>query len=311
MSKRSNNEVVSTDNEDEVKARAELKVATTAASTASPDEEITGLGPSPAPLHLTSNGPTNTPKPQYHTSLQPHEEPLILTYFAIQGLGEVPKLLLAEAGMPYQCIAVMGGEDQSLALEWRTRSPNGLLPTLSGWGIPRSNPLSQSGTILRFLARKLGMTGVTKDGKDGAYDVAEARADILYETAKDLGSGKKAIAVIDPVKDYAVAKGPFATGRRIEAMLEGMPDPKDGGAVLNYGQIQLFQVLTGCEAWRKDSVKDNLGEVLDSFRVDMGNRSGLKEYLGSTARFPLTKGEVGGDGYVYATGPLKRGDVKY
>ena len=63
---------------------------------------------------------------------RPAKKNIILTYFSIQGLGEVPRLILAEAGMPYESICAIGGEDQSVAMEWQTRSPNGLLPMLSG-----------------------------------------------------------------------------------------------------------------------------------------------------------------------------------
>jgi len=290
-------------NDAELKAEAEIDAATKAAAAASQDDEVSGIGASDAVLHLKSNP---SPKAQYITDIdESSEKPLLLTYFTIQGLGEVPKLILAEAGMPYDYIGVTGVE--SLDMEWRSRSPNGLLPILSGAGIPRSSPISQSGAIIRFLAKRLGM--------DGSGDVvASSRADVLYETAKDLGGSdqKKAIACINPEKHYSVAKGPFATCKRIEKMLMDMADPKDEGAALNYGQIQLFHVLLQCEGRRKGCVKVNLGDALDDFRINMENRVGLKEYLNSTARFPFTKGELGErGGYVFSTGPLKRCDIKY
>jgi len=283
------------DEEAERVAEAEIAACIAAASAAAPNSEISGLGPSEAAVHHRSDPPA---KPQYSTALADSEKPLLLLYFTIQGLGEGIRLLLAEAGMPHECIGVVGGEDQALACEWRARSPNGLLPMLSGAGITRAKPLSQSGSILRFLAGRLGMGGVW--------------ADILYETAKDLGGFKKEMAAAGADRDCSVAKGPFATGKRIERMLADMPDPADAGAALNYGQIQLFNVLLGCEDRRKGCVGENLGSVLDTFRTAMENRSGLKEYLQSTARYPLTLNELGEDGgYVYSTGPLNRGDIKY
>ncbi|MGK3756837.1 MAG: hypothetical protein ACI8RD_009151 [Bacillariaceae sp.] len=291
----------------ESKAEAEIARAIKFAASVSQDGKISGLGASDAVLHITFNP---TPKTQYKTKYidesSTGEKSLILTYFAIQGLGEVPRLILAESGMPYESIGAMGGEDQSVAMEWRTRSPNGLLPMLSGAGIPRSSPISQSGAVIRFLAKRLGM-----DGEDNI--LISSRADVLYETAKDLGGSdsKIAIASIDTEKDYSVSKGPFSTGKRIEKMLIDMADPKDESVVLNYGQIQLFHVLLSCEARRQGCVKDNLGDVLDDFRINMENRTGLKEYLNSTARFPFTKGELGEDGgYSYSTGPLTRGEIK-
>jgi len=288
----------------ELEAETEIIAAIEAAASASQEGEVSGLGVSDGVLHLKFNP---SPKIQYNTDVdESSEEPLLLTYFAIQGRGEVPKLILAETGMPYDFIGVIGSEDQSLAMEWRSRSPNGLLPILSGAGIPRSSPISQSGAIIRFLAKRLGV--------DGGDVIASIRADVLYETAKDLGGpeNKKAIASIDPEKEYSVAKGAFATGNRVVKMLIDMPNPKDESVALNYGQIQLFHVLLHCEGRRKGCVRENLGDVLDDFRINMQNRPGLKEYLNSTARFPFTNGELGEEdgGYVFSTGPLKRSDIK-
>jgi len=287
---------------EEIKAEAEIAAAIKASNSRPKDEAISGLGPSNAVLHLTS---TATPKPQYKTTLNADEKPLLFTYFAIQGLGEVPRLMLAEAQMPHEHIAVIGAEDQALALEWRARSPNGLLPTLSGMGIGRSEPLSQSTAIIHFLGKRLGMNG------DGS-DVGSARVNVLYETAKDLNGKKDDIIAVDATKDYSVAKGAFALGKRIEKMLSIMNDPKDEDAAMNFGQIQLFQYLMGMEARRPGCVKENLGDTLDEFRVNMGERNGLKQYLASTARFPYTHGDLGQDGgYTYAAGTLTRGDIKY
>mmetsp|Transcript_41319 Transcript_41319/g.42074 ORF Transcript_41319/g.42074 Transcript_41319/m.42074 type:complete len:226 (-) Transcript_41319:148-825(-) len=219
--------------------------------------------------------------------------------------------MLAETGMAYEFIGVIGSEEQAQAMEWRTRSPNGLLPLLSGLGIPCAFPISQSGAIIRFLAKRLGMDGGNNDDV-----LASSRADVLYETAKDLGSSDKKEVIASTLKteeekEYSVAKGAFATGKRIETMLRDMPDPKDETVVLNYGQVQLFQVLLQCEGRRTGCVRENLGSVLDTFRIKMENRSGLKEYLNSTARLPFTKGDLGQEGgYVYATGPLKRSAIK-
>lgn len=293
MSKQSTPEIAK--EADERIAEADIAACIAAASAATPSSEISGLGPSEATLHLRSSPAS---KPQYPAAVSPSEKPLLLTYFVIQGLGEAVRLLLAETGTSYSHIGVVGGEDQARACNWRARSPNGLLPLISGAGIPRARPLCQSGAILRYLAGRLGMGG--------------ARADVLFETAVDLGGHKKVIAAPWSVRDCSVAKGPFATGERIEKMLVDMPDPADAGAVLNFGQIQLFQELSVCEARRKGCVGENLGSVLDTFRTKMENRDGLKEYLQSTARFPFTKGELGEEGgYVYTTGPLKREDIKY
>lgn len=291
--------------ESELKAETEIEAAIRAAIAAPADDEIEGLGPSDAPLYRKLNP---TPKSQYNTTLEKAEKPILLTYFSIRGMGEVPRLILAEANMPYETLVMVGGEDQSVAMEWRSHSPNGLLPLLSGAGIPRSCPISQSSTIIRFLAKRLGMDG----NGDGGDAMAALRVDNLYETSKDLGGSDNiaTIASVDPNKDYNAFKGPFATGRSIEKMLVEMPDPKDPESILNYGQLHLFYTLLRCEARRGGCVKENLGDVLDAFRVHMENRAGLKEYLASSGCFPFTMGELGqSGGYAYSTGPRKRGDI--
>lgn len=293
---------------DETKAEAEVATAIRISKAAAPDDMISGLGPSKGIVHLTSR--PAAPKSQYQQVVNDEAssgtKPLLLTYFLLQGLGEVIRLILAETQTPYECIAVVGGEDQSVAMQWRRRSPNGLLPILSGWGVPRSQPLSQSRSIIKFLSKKLGLDGGSEDM------VAQARVEILFETAKDLSDKKGEICDVDPVKDYSVAKAAFSLGKRIEVMLENMPSPKDETTILNYGQIQLFHVLDTCEARRVGCVKENLGDTLATFYSDMANRSGLKEYLQSAACVPLTHGELGQDGgYNFASGPLRRRDIKF
>lgn len=255
-------------------------------------------------IYLSSR--PEAPKPQYKRCQNDKEvKPLVLTYFAIQALGEVIKLILAETQTPYDCVSMIGGEEQSDAMEWRSLSPNGLLAMISGWGVPRSEPLSQSRVIIEFLAKKLGM--------DGGSDILENRkVEILFETAKDLGDKRDEISASNATKDDTVAKGAYALGKRIEKMLEKMPSPKDETSVLNYGQLQLFHVLHLCEARRKGCVEENLGKTLAAFHDEMVSRNGLKQYLQSTARFPWTCGDMGKDGgYQYAAGPLRRGDIKY
>eukprot|EP00591_Stephanopyxis_turris_P001503 CAMPEP_0195511060 /NCGR_PEP_ID=MMETSP0794_2-20130614/3516_1 /TAXON_ID=515487 /ORGANISM="Stephanopyxis turris, Strain CCMP 815" /LENGTH=296 /DNA_ID=CAMNT_0040638603 /DNA_START=11 /DNA_END=901 /DNA_ORIENTATION=+ len=294
------------ENDDELKAEQEIKTAIETAKDCSPSDLVDGLGASSAVLHLQFR-PSQPKKELYDTTLHPNEKPLLLTYFAIKGLGEVPKLMLAECGAHYDQIAPIGGEDQSIAMEWRARSPNGLLPIISGAGIPRAAPIAQSGAIIRFLAERFGMEGKTS--------MEKVMADVLYETAKDISNKKDSICAIDPEKDLTKAKEPFALASRVEKMLSEayMPDPKDETVPLNFGQIQLFHVLMNCEDRRTGCVKENLGDKLEEFRVAMEKRSRISAYLKSNACFPNTKGELGieGGGYTYVSGPLKRGDIKF
>ncbi|KAH8062450.1 glutathione transferase [Aureococcus anophagefferens] len=174
--------------EDEALARSRA-----AAAAADPEQEICLGGNGPLVFDVPGSKPSD----------------LILTYFAIKGLGEVPRLLLAEADVAYISVAVQGGEAPDVVGDWRAKSPNGLLPIATGLGVPRSSPISQSSSIIRFLARHFKLDG----GDDEAIKV---RADVLFETAKDLGA--KASEVVEATgagdaetaaaKEAAVAKGP-------------------------------------------------------------------------------------------------------
>jgi len=287
----------SENNADEKFADKEISFAMQASKDADLEEPILGLGPSKGPIYVQVRPRGGIP-PQYIYCLKENEETPIFTYFAIKGLGEVQRMMFAEANVPYDHIICVGGEDQSMVAEWRTRSPNGLLPTLSGMGIPRSSPISQSGAIIRFLARRLGMNGFDERGS--------VDADWLYETAKDMGSHARLVASTKEgdEKDMA-AKKPFSTADRVAKLLATMPDPKKDDTAMNYGQIQLFKFLQGCEGRRQGCVKENLGEDLDNFRIAMESRPRLKAYIASPLCMPFTLNEISEEaegGYSYADG---------
>jgi len=283
---------------DEAVAEAELSAAIAAAQAAPADEPIKGLGSGMAPIYFKVPGITPAPW-GYKKQPQPDEKPLVFAYLAIRGLGEVPRLMLAEAGAAYEHIAATMGEDQAVSLEWRKRSPNGLMPMMSGLGVPRSAPMSQSSAIIRFLARKYGMCGA--DGLE------EARVDTLFETAKDFSNNKQLVTDEKEI-DPSQAKLPAALAKRIESMLQDMGSAADDSAGLNYGQIQLFHTLNICEE-TKPGCLAKLSPALDSFQKAMTARPRIAAYLASPMRFPKTCNEVGIDGgYSYAGAPLVRSD---
>lgn len=275
--------------EDEVLAEAEIAAALEAAAKAPADEEISGLGSGTAMVVFEIPGE----KVKQYRSVAPKrgEKPLIFLYLCIRGLGETPRLMLAECGAAYTHLASPMGEEQAVSCEWRNRSPNGLTPVLSGLGVPRAKPLSQSSTIIRFLGKKMGMAGETE--LEGYY------ADVLFETAKDL-KGKKLEIIGDTEEETNGAKGPASTAQKIALMLESMPDPKDEGAALNFGQIELLNLLLECEESKAGCVAA-LSPALESFRAAAAQRPRIAKYLASPLRFPAIV-----PGYKYAAGPVKR-----
>jgi len=272
--------------DEEEKAEAELAAAITAAKEAPADEDISGLGGKDGHAVLHFEIKPSTAPAQYANQKLPSEKPLVFFYLAIRGLGETPRLLLAEAGVEYTHLASPMNEPQSLSLEWRERSPNGLTPTISGFGIPRSAPVAQSSTIVRFLGRRLGM-----EGEDWL------RADTLFFTAKDM-AGKKSQVLEGSGEDGA--KDASALARRCLAMLADMPDPADDGSAINYGQMQLFNFLSGCDESKPGCVASLLPE-LDAFTKAMAARPRIADYLASNMRFPNVN-----ESYQYVGGPLSR-----
>ena len=166
--------------DDEQRAELEIETAILLSDKASAGEEITGLMGPKEPLFFEIR--PQGEKPDQYTSKEPldQEDPLLFTYFGIKGLGEQIRLLLAEAGADYDSVLVFGSLDQENAMQWRKRSANGLLPMISGWGIPRTTPIAQSGAVIRFLARKLGMYGTSV--------LEEAIIDCLYDVLSTIKS---------------------------------------------------------------------------------------------------------------------------
>lgn len=283
--------------DDEETADAEVAAAIAAAKAAPADEEIGGLGGGTAVIHFDVKPQGKRPK-QYAFEEKHGEKSLVFLYLAIRGLGETQRLMLAEAGAEYTHFASPMGEDQSLCCEWRKRSPNGLTPVLSGLGVPRSSPMSQSASTIRFLAIRYGMAGTTEMDK--------LRVDNLFETVKDLG-GKKGEITGQSETVTSGAKGPTLTAVNIERMLADMPDPSDDNAALNYGQMELLNLLLACEEISAGCVT-KLSPYLDAFRVKAASRPRIAAYLASPMRFPPINADRGklDSPYAYSGGPVKR-----
>ena len=276
-----------------------VKRSRDAAEAADPEGMI-ALGGSDAPLVFDVVG-------ERGSGARGDEKGLTLTYFAIKGLGEVPRLLLAEGGVSYTSLAVQGGEPQEIVGNWRSLSPNGLLPIVSGLGIPRSSPVCQSSSIIRFLARRFDMDG-------GEDEAGKCAADLLFETAKDLGAkASEVVAATEAeaaeAKKEAVPKGPWALTKRLETMIAPDVDQlhlyRDQETRVTYGHLQLLRELMKLES--KGASLAILSSPLAAFKDHMVNRPRLKAYLASNLCFPDTFGEIGQEGcYAYATGPKKR-----
>ena len=104
---------------DEAEAEAEIATAIAAAKAAPADEEISGLGDGSAMVHFEVEGAACK---QYKNGRQRGEKPLVLLYLCIRGLGETPRLMLAECGASYTHLASPMGEAQAASCEWQELS---------------------------------------------------------------------------------------------------------------------------------------------------------------------------------------------
>jgi len=96
---------------------------------------------------------------------------LHLHYLALRGLADLPALILEAADLPYR--ATYYGKADFVANQ-KAKFEFGRLPVLVVEGVE----VSQSGSIVRLLARKGGLAG--------GSEAEEARADSLFETWKDI-----------------------------------------------------------------------------------------------------------------------------
>jgi len=93
-----------------------------------------------------------------------------LTYFNGKGRGELSRLILAYAAVPYEDKRVTFQEWPAL----KPQMPLGFMPVLEYDG----EVISQSKTIARFLAKKFGIAGKT--------NLEQAKADMIVDCVTDI-----------------------------------------------------------------------------------------------------------------------------
>ena len=106
---------------------------------------------------------------------------ITLEYFALRGLGELPRLILEATGTPYHSVFHFGDS------EYKEYTAFGQLPLLRDSELGKLL-LVESAAIVRHLARRLCIDGATLEEK--------AKIDMYYELSRDIFS--KAAGVYDP-----------------------------------------------------------------------------------------------------------------
>ena len=218
--------------------------------------------------------------------------PLTLEYFALRGLGEVPRLILEVTGLPYRCVF------HYLDGEWRSRAAFGQLPILHDGDLT----ICQSRTIARYLARKACI--------DGASEADKVNVDMWCEFHRDLNDKRKA------AHDLAG----HADGPKLKKMLdmaEGALEAGDGrhfvGGALTVADIMMFSTLHHVEEVKPGVLAP--WPRLAAFTRDFAAQPAVAAYLGSDARVPLTPNEAGPQppsglpGYAFVS-PMRPGSFR-
>ncbi|KAJ1637799.1 hypothetical protein T492DRAFT_1140357 [Pavlovales sp. CCMP2436] len=216
-------------------------------------------------------------------------EPLTLHYFAIRGLGELPRLMLELAQMPYDSVMYWDTK------EFKDLAPFGQMPLLMGGDLDTQDTvLCQSSTIVRYIAKESHLDG----SEQGA--VGEGRADMVFECSKDLSSNKNAIhATIDAEKEKL-----HGMLKKAEEMLDEFEGPFFSGMTVTYADVGMFHVLSTIEELKPGYLKSNDFAELSDFVTLFAELPAIAAYLTSGRRMPLTANEVGdvpwaADGYKY------------
>jgi len=98
-----------------------------------------------------------------------------LTYFNLAGRGEVPRLILEDAGVDYDFVTITNWAEVKPHYIESGKTPFGQLPLYEEPGL---GPLVQSNAIVRYLAKK--------HGYNGSNDHEEAHIDQANEGVTDL-----------------------------------------------------------------------------------------------------------------------------
>jgi len=216
--------------------------------------------------------------------------PKSLHYFAVQVLGELPRLCLEYTETPHRSIIYFASS------AYKQFSPLGQLPCYQGVELGEGVYLGQSSAICRHIARETGIFG--------SSPADCALQDMLWETGKDLIELKSALHSdeVSPKLD-GMLKGLIKL--QSEGKCLGTGDRRfEGASKLGFGEISIFHALYSFELINAEflSAYPKLREFVNAVLA----APSIANYLKSPRRLPMTQNEVGKghqgvSGYVYVT----------
>ncbi|EKX49727.1 hypothetical protein GUITHDRAFT_162088 [Guillardia theta CCMP2712] len=218
-----------------------------------------------------------------------------LHYFCLQGLGELPRLILEISQTPYDSVMYFTTK------EYKSFAPFGQMPVLHVKKDDGSEAwLAQSGAIVRYLSKKLGLSGATEE--------EESMVDMVFEGSKDIMGKKPAV--------HEAVDSDSTDAQRLRMYLEkseGLLGSKQYfvGDKLTYADVGMFHALYTLQEVG-DKYLDRAGyKSLSAFVTRMASLPSLSAYLSSERRVPLTEKELGkgSDKYIY-TRELPEGMIR-
>mmetsp|Transcript_21553 Transcript_21553/g.31886 ORF Transcript_21553/g.31886 Transcript_21553/m.31886 type:complete len:325 (-) Transcript_21553:22-996(-) len=252
------------------------------------------------------------------------DDPLFrLSYMPIRNRGEIIRLILEEAQVPYE-VEVIG------FLPWKNNglkasTPHGKLPVLRNYD-DKGNDLGQEGAITRFLASKCGLAGKTEEERaevDALYSIwfatfrnnglshdGEHFSVAALKQGDDNGDVKTIQDVIRYQEMFRVNS--FSRFERSLTVLrffeERLEDQSTGflvGDSPTYVDLGLFYILF--ELAEEDNVPDFASRFklpkLGAFLQNMQERPHLLDYLKNARRMPRYQRDSSGKSlYTFVAG---------
>lgn len=200
-------------------------------------------------------------------------EPKVLHYFAIQGLGELPRLMLEYTQTPYSSVMYFGNG------EYKDFAPYKQLPVYQGSELG-DQYLAQSGAICRHIARENNCYGTC----GASIGASIAIQDMVFEAGKDLLSGKGLLHEKEQPQEKIT--NIFNNFKKLAD-----EDKCFTGRNPGFGEIGVFYVL-----YQYNEIKPEVFdgyEFLKSFIVKVKEIPQIKSYLSSARFLPLTENEQG------------------
>jgi glutathione S-transferase len=208
-------------------------------------------------------------------------KPVTLEYFCLQGLGELPRLLLEATKTNYDSILHFNSKG------FKQHAPYGQVPLYRGPELGKGIVLAESGAIVRHIARLTKTQG--KNLKD------QARVDELIELAKDLMSNKSALS-----------NATSPDSEKLKTFLSGAEaaTPSRGkhfvGKGLTVADVAIFHVLQHFIELGPGLFDAETYPKLYKFHASFSAIPQINDYLQSNRRVPLTEKECGkGSAYKY------------